>query len=188
MSQMDQLRKGMVIRHEGHLLTIEDYKLAQTGKQKATVHVKLRSLRDGHSVERSLDELGKIEEVPTEIRTMQYLYASGSEHVFMDTETFEQYPLGDNLLSEAKPFLVEEENYRFLSVDENIASIHLPDVVVLEVVDTAPVQHVGGSVSVQKDAKLNSGLTIHVPLFIKNGDKVRVSTESRQYLGKEKEH
>ena len=188
MSQMDQLRKGMVICHEGHLLTSEDYKLAQTGKQKATVHVKLRSLRDGHSVERSLDELGRIDEVPTEIRTMQYLYASGDEYVFMDTESYEQYPLDKGVLGDALPFLVEEETYRFLTVEEQIASIQLPDVVVLEVADTAPVQHVGGSVSVQKEAKLNSGLTIRVPLFIKNGDKVRLSTETRQYLGKEKEH
>jgi elongation factor P len=185
---MDQLRKGMVIRHEGHLLTIEDYKLAQTGKQKATVHVKLRSLRDGHSVQRSLEELGKIEEVPTEIRTMQYLYSGGDKHVFMDTESYEQYPVSESVLGNALPFLVEEETYRFLTVEEQVASIQLPDVAVLEVADTAPVQHVGGSVSVQKEARLNSGLTIQVPLFIKNGDKIRVNTESRQYLGKDKEH
>ncbi len=188
MSQTGQLRKGMVIRHEGHLLTIEDYKVAQTGKQKATVHVKLRSLRDGHSVERNLDELGRIEEVPTELRTMQYLYASGDEHVFMDTETFEQYPLAAGALGDGLSFLVEEHSYRFLTVDQQVASLHLPDVAVLEVVDTAPVQHAGGSTSIQKEAKLNSGLTINVPLFIKNGDKVRVSTETRQYLGKDKEH
>ena len=69
-----------------------------------------------------------------------------------------------------------------------MASIQLPDVVVLEVVDTAPVQHLGGSTSVQKEAKLNSGLTVQLPLFIKTGDKIRVNTENRQYLGKEKEH
>ena len=179
---------GMVIRHEGQLLAVEDYRQAQTGKQKATVHVKLRSLRDGHSVERSLDELGRIEEVPTEIRTMQYLYSSGDEHVFMDTQSYEQYPLGEAVLGDSLPFLVEQESYRFLTVDERVVSIQLPDVLVFEVVDTAPVQHVGGSVSVQKEAKLNSGLTIQVPLFIKNGDRIRVSTETRQYLGKEKEH
>ncbi len=188
MSQTDQLRKGMVIRHEGQVLTIEDYRLAQTGKQKATVHVKMRALRDGHLVERSLDELGRLEEVPTEIRTMQFLYSGGDELVFMDSKSFEQYSLGDNVLGEAKPFLVEEETYRFLTVDGQVASIQLPDIVVLEVVDTAPVQHVGGSTSVHKDARLKSGLTIQVPLFIKTGDRVRVSTDTRQYQGKEKEH
>ena len=87
MSQTDQIRKGMVIRHEGMLLTVEDFNIARTGKQKATVHVKLRALKDGDSVERTLDQLGRIEEVPTERRAMQYLYAAGDEHVFMASAT-----------------------------------------------------------------------------------------------------
>ena len=188
MSQTDQIRKGMVIRHEGMLLTVEDFHIARTGKQKATVHVKLRALKDGHSVERTLDQLGRIEEVPTERRAMQYLYAAGDEHVFMDTETFEQYPLGGPVLGDALPVLVEQETYRFLTVDGQVASIQTPDVVVLEVVDTAAVQHAGGGTSVRKEAKLNSGLTIQVPLFIKTGDRIRVKTENHEYLGKEKEH
>ncbi len=68
MSLTDDLHKGMIIRHEGHLYTVEDYKLARTGKQKPTVHVKLRSLASGKPVDRSLGELGKIEEVPHEVR------------------------------------------------------------------------------------------------------------------------
>ena len=188
MSQTEQLHKGMVIRHEGHLLTVEDYNVARTGKQRATVHVKLRALKDGHSVERSLDELGKIEEVPTEYRQMQYLYAAGQEHVFMDTETYEQTPLSKELLGDALPVLVEEETYRFLTVEGQVASIQLPDVVVLEVVDTAPVQHAGGSSNVYKEAKLKSGVLVQVPLFIKNGDRIRIKAENHEYLGKEKEH
>lgn len=185
MALTDQLRKGMVIRHGGELFSVLDYKVAQTGKQKPTVHVKLRSLKSGHTGERTLDELGKIEEVPTEIRPMQYLYASGRERVFMDTESFEQYPLGEEVLGDSVPFLVEEETYRFLMVEDRIAEIQLPSIVVLEVVETAPVEHAGGGTSVQKEAKLASGLVTQVPLFIKNGEKIRVSTENRQYLGKE---
>ena len=101
MSKTEQLRKGMVIRHEGEEFVILDYKAVQSGKQKPTVHVKLRSLKSGHTGERSLYELGKIEEVSAEMRSMQYLYAAGEGHVFMDTESFEQYPLGDDLLHEA---------------------------------------------------------------------------------------
>ena len=133
MARTDQLHKGMVIRHQGELFSILDYKVAQTGKQKPTVHVKLRSLKSGHTGDRTLDELGKIEEVPAETRQMQYLYASGHEHVFMDT---------------------------------------------------SPVEHAGGSTNVYKEAKLASGFVVQVPLFIKNGDKIRVSTETHEYLGK----
>lgn len=185
MAAADQLRKGMVIRHEGQLFTVLDYKVAQTGKQKPTVHVKLRSLKSGYTGERTLDELGRIEEVPTEVRQMQYLYASGDEHVFMDSESFEQYPLPADLLKDSLPFLVEQETYRFLAVEGRPVALQLPPAVVLEVVDTAPVEHAGGSTNVQKEARLASGLVIHVPLFIKNGDKVRVTIENRQYQGKE---
>lgn len=185
MSLTEDLHKGMVIRHEGQLFTVLDFKVAQTGKQRPTVHVKLRSLTTGHTGERTLDQLGKIEEVPTEIRQMQYLYSTGKERVFMDAETFEQYPLGEDVLGDGVAFLVEEETYRFLTVEGQVVGIELPPVVVLEVVETAPVEHAGGSTNVQKEARLNSGLVIHVPLFIKNGDRIRVKTENREYQGKE---
>ena len=185
MSLTEDLHKGMVIRHEGQLFTVLDFKVAKTGKQRPTVHVKLRSLTTGHTGERTLDQLGKIEEVPAEIRQMQYLYSAGKERVFMDAETFEQYPLGEDVLGDGVAFLVEEETYRFLTVEGQVVGIELPPVVVLEVVETAPVEHAGGSTNVQKEARLNSGLVIHVPLFIKNGDKIRVKTENREYQGKE---
>jgi elongation factor P len=185
MSLTEDLHKGMVIRHEGQIFTVLDFKVAQTGKQRPTVHIKLRSVTGGHTTERTLDQLGKIEEVPADVRQMQYLYSSGKERVFMDTESFEQYPLGDDLLGDSVPFLVEEETYRFLLIEGQPVAIQLPSVVVLEVVDTAPVEHAGGSTNVQKDAKLNSGITIRVPLFIKNGDKIKVKTENREYVGKE---
>jgi len=185
MSVTGQLKKGMVIRHEGELFTILDYKLAQTGKQKPTVHVKLRSLKSGHSGERTLDQLGKIEEVESNIRQMQYLYSAGDEFVFMDTESYEQYPLTREFLADSLDFLVEEEIYRFLVVEDQVAALQLPSAVILEVVDTAPVEHTGGSSNVYKEAKLNSGVIIQVPLFIKNGDKLRVNTENKEYMGKE---
>jgi elongation factor P len=185
MSVTHDLHKGTVIRHEGQLFTVLDFNVAQTGKQKATVHVKLRSVSTGHTGERTLDELGKIEEVPAEIRHMQYLYASGNEHVFMDNETYEQYPLNEDMLGDAVNFLVDEEAYRFQMIEGQPVALQLPPIVVLEVTDTAPVEHAGGSTNVQKEAKLSSGITVQVPLFIKNGDKIRVKTDNREYQGKE---
>lgn len=185
MSSIEQLRRGMVIRHEGHLYVVVDFGTAQSGKQKPTVHVKLRNLKNGHAGEHSLDQLGKIREVESEVRQMQYLYASGAERVFMDTESFEQYTLGKELLADAAGFLVEEETYRFLVVEGQPVSLQLPDVLIMEVKETAPVEHGGGHVTVTKEAALASGLVIQVPLFIKPGDKVRVNTAIRQYIGKE---
>ena len=86
MSQTAQLRKGMVIRHEGQLYTVTDFHVAQSGKQKPTVHVKLHAMHDGHLVERTLSQLGPLEEVASETREMQYLYVAGEERVFMDPD------------------------------------------------------------------------------------------------------
>jgi elongation factor P len=185
MSLTDPLRRGMVIRHEEQLYTVLDFRVAQTGKQKPTVHVKLRHFKSGHTGERTLDQLGKIEEVEAEFRQMQYLYAAGNERVFMDSETFEQYPLGEEVLGDALDFLTEEETYSFLTVEGKIANLRLPDQVVLDVVETAPVEHASGGSNVHKEAKLASGLVIQVPLFIKTGEKVRVKTDTREYAGKE---
>ena len=185
MSLTEGLHKGMVIRHEGQLFTILDFRTAQTGKQRPTVHVKLRSVSTGHTGERTLDELGKLEEVPTEVRHMQYLYADRSDRVFMDTETYEQYPLGEDILGDSVPFLIEQDTYPVLTIEGQPVSLQMPPIVVHEVVDTAPPQHAGGSTNVYKEAKLNSGLVIQVPLFIKNGDKIRVKIENREYQGKE---
>ncbi len=185
MSSNLDVRKGMVIRQGTHLYRITDVTTSQSGKQKGTVHVSMRSLHDGHLSERSLAELGRIEEVPTSIRSMQYLYAAGGEHVFMDTETFEQYSLGVDVLGDGMQFLVMEETFRFLTVEGQPVTLQLLPAVVLEVVDTAPVEHAGGGANVMKEAKLNCGLTVRVPLFIKNGDRIRVGTDHRDYQGKE---
>jgi elongation factor P len=82
-------------------------------------------------------------------------------------------------------FLVEEQTYRFQTVEGQPVELQLPGQVVLEVADTAPPEHAGGGSNVYKEATLSSGLLVHVPLFIKNGDKIRVSTETRDYQGKE---
>ena len=185
MSSVEQLHRGMVLRHEGRTYMLMDFFTAQSGKQKPTVHLKLRDLKSGHASERTLDQIGKIEEVEAETRSMQYLYASGAERVFMDAESFEQYMLGKDALRDGLDFLVEEETYKFFVVEGHVAGLQLPDIIVLTVTETAPVEHGSGHTAVTKEATLASGLVVHVPLFIKTGDKIRVNTSTRQYVGKE---
>ena len=185
MSLTEQLRKGMVIRHDGHLYTVADFHVAQTGKQKPTVHVKLRSLKDGRQTERTLDQIGTVEEVASAMREMQYLYASGQERIFMDTQTYEQYAQTTDQLAEACDYLVEEQTYRFLSIEGQPVALQLPAIAVMEIIDTAPPEHAGGGSNVYKEAKTASGRTVMVPLFIKTGDRIRVKTDSGEYQGKE---
>jgi elongation factor P len=180
------LKRGMLIRHQQHLYVVADFEERRTGKQRATVHVRLRDTRDGHQLDRTLDQLEPIDEVPSARRNLQYLYAGGENWVFMDSESFEQYELTDAQLHGCQPFLKEGAEYRGLFADGHPLSLDVPDVVQLQVTATAPPTHaVGTQSSVMKEAQLENGLEVHVPLFIKNGDTIRVSTQDRTYLGKE---
>ena len=180
------LKRGMLIRHQEHLYVVTDFQERRTGKQRATVHVALRDTRDGHQVDRTLDQLGSIEEVPSAYRDLQYLYPAAEAWVFMDTESFEQYELTEAQLHGCQPFLKEGEAYRSLFADEQPLSLELPDVVSLQVASTAPPAHsVGVQSNVMKEAELENGLEVRVPLFIKNGDTVRVNRRDKTYVGKE---
>ncbi len=180
------LKRGMLIRHQGHIYTVTDYQERHSGKQRPTVHVSLRDIRDGRPVDRTLAELEPIEEVPHAIRTMQYLYPHGGQHVFMDSETFEEHTLSAEQLHGGEPFLKEGEEYRVLCVESRPVALDLPEVIRLKVAQTAaPAHSVGAASSVLKEATLENGLTVRVPLFIKIGDTIRVDTRSKAYLGKE---
>jgi elongation factor P len=180
------LKRGMLIRHQNHLYIVADFQERRTGKMRATVHVVLRDVRDGHQVDRTLDQLEPIEEVASASRNLQYLYAGGDNWVFMDTESFDQYELTDAQLHGCQPFLKEGETYRALFAEQRPLSLEMPEVVLLEVASTAaPTHAVGQASSVMKEAELENGLEVRVPLFIKNGDKIRVNTRDKTYLGKE---
>jgi elongation factor P len=180
------LKRGQLLRHQGHLYTVTDFSERHSGKQCPTVHVLLRDVRDGHPVDRTLDQLEPLEEVPGGHRELQYLYPTNEAWVFMDIENYEQYELRDEHLHGCQPFLKEGEKYRALFAGELPVMLDIPDAVMLKVRSTAPPTHGGGSQSsVLKEASLENGLEIRVPLFIKDADMIRVSTRDRSYMGKE---
>jgi len=182
------VRRGMLIRHRGRLYFVADFNERHSGKQKPTVHVQLRDARDAHQVERTLDDLLPIEEVEHSVRNMQYLYPRGRSFVFMDSQTFEEHELGEAQLHGGEPFLTEGAEYRVMLAEGRPVSLDLPEIVNLHVKLTAPPERsVGTAANVLKEATLENGLVIRVPLFIKAGDLIRVDTRSRSYAGKEKE-
>lgn len=180
------LKRGMLIRHQNHLYTVTDFQERRTGKQRPTVHVSLRDVRDGHPVDRSLTELEPIEEVPSAYRQVQYLYPKGDNRAFMDSETFDEIELQPSQLHGCEPFLKEGDEYRVRFVDGRPLALDLPEIILLGVAQTAAPSHqVGGASNVLKEATLENDLEVRVPLFIKIGDKIRVKTENREYQGKE---
>lgn len=182
------LTRGMLIRHQNDLYQVVDFGEQHTGKQKAKTHVTLRHLRTGHTGDKLLDVLEPIDEVPHDIRDMQYLYATGDDRTFMDNDSYEQFTLSQEQLDKSARFLIEGETYRMFCVDGVPLSLQLPDAMVMEVADTAPPTHGGSPGSnVMKEAVVASGLTVRVPLFIKSRDHIRVDTQTAKYVGKEKE-
>jgi elongation factor P len=119
-----------------------------------------------------------------ETRRATYSYARGDTHVFIDTERFDEFELGSEQLGEGRWFLKENEEYKALLLDGVLLDIVLPPQIPLQVIDTAaPIR--GGSDSAWKEAKLETGLQIMVPLFIAKGEIIRVDTAGKKYLGRE---
>jgi elongation factor P len=179
------IKRGMLIRHQGHVYFIDDFSERHTGKMKPTVHVVLRDARDGRHVNRALDDLLPLEEVTGGYRQMQYLYAKGDAFVFMDSSTFEQLELREAQLQGHQPFLKEGEEFRVLFAGEEPLRLEMPEIVTLTVADTAaPTHSVGSTGGVLKEATLENGLMVRVPLFIKSGDPIRIDTRTKTYVGK----
>jgi elongation factor P len=182
------IRRGTIIRHHNHLFLIEDFHERHTGQQKPTVHVRLKDLKDGHHVERTLDEIMPIKEVEHTYRMLQYTYARGKMLIFMDTESFDEHELDDERIHGFTPFLREGLELRAMFVEDQLVNVITPDHVSLHVAATsAPERSVGGAGNVMKEAELENGLTVKVPLFIKTGDLISVDTRDRSYAGKERE-
>lgn len=179
------LKRGMLVRHQNHVYEVTQFEEHHAGKQKPTVHVALRDIRDGRPVDRTLNDLLPINPVESAYRKLQYLYARGPSLALMDLESFEEYEFPSASLGNQAAFLVEGAEYRGRFIDGLLASVEVPDIVPMQVKLTAPAEHsVGAASNITKEAVLENGLEIRVPLFIKTGDMIRVDTRTRGYAGK----
>jgi elongation factor P len=179
------LHKGVIIRLDGQPYLVLDYWEARTGQRRPVLHVKVRDVLRGRVMERVLDDQTKADVIDSQNRLLQYLYSDQSTCHFMDGQTYDQIALPRELIGEGFPFLVEEAEYRVLFLEDRPVIVELPPSVNLEVVSTPPASNTSGNT--YKAAKLKNGIEVQVPPFVKNGDMIRVSTESREYLGKANE-
>jgi len=176
------LRKGVTFELDGELYRVLEYQHSYIGRGSANVRVKLRNLHSGGTLERTFPAGEKFDEVRLELRRVQYLYRDGDLYYFMDTETFEQPALSAEYLQDEVDYLKEGTELSISMHEGQPVEIELPVTVDLEVTETVPGVKGDTATGATKQATLETGLKIQVPLFVEEGDVVRVDTRSGQYL------
>jgi elongation factor P len=177
-----ELRKGITIELEEKLYQVLDYQHIKIGRGSAMVRLRLRDIRGGHTIERTFQASEKFTRARLDYRTMQYLYNDGDSYYFMDEETFEQTPLAASQLGDALDYLKEGMSLEVSSYKGKLVGVELPITVELEVVETGPGFKGDTATAGNKPAKLETGITVQVPLFINNGDVIKVDTRTGEYL------
>ena len=179
------LKKGKVIVLDGTPFVVVDYNQKVMGRGGSIVNVKIKNLINGAVLPKTFKGQEKIEAGDVSTRKAQYLYNDGEKAYFMDPETFEQFELSLEVAEEVPKFMRESEEVQLQFFDGNVISVDLPTTVILEVVDTVANVAKGDTTSnVQKDAKLETGITVKVPAFIKTGEHLKIDTRDGSYLSR----
>jgi elongation factor P len=182
MISTNDMRPGMTLELDGDLYTILEYGHHKPGKGQAMVRTKLRNLRSGAITDRTFRADEKVELARLERRQMQFLYSENSELVFMDTESFEQFPIPQELVGEDVHFLKEGQVVEVLQYQGDPVGIDLPTTVDLVVAQTDPGMQGDRSSAGTKPATLETGAVVQVPLFVSRGETVRVDTRTGTYV------
>ncbi len=178
-----EFKRGMLLLLDNMPHFLEDFHTSGTAQTRHKLHLRLRNLKTGRIIDRAFAENERVPVAQLDHRTVQFSYKQGDTYTFLDTQSFEELPLSAEQVGERRWFLKENEEYKALFLEGSLLDIVLPPQIPLEVVDTAPPIR-GGSDSAWKEAKLETGLQIMVPLFIAKGERIRVDTQERKYAGK----
>jgi len=176
-----ELRKGVIIELEGKLYQVIEYQHIKM-KRTALAKVKLRDMQAGHTIERSFQSGEKFPRARLDFRSSQYLYNEGGLYYFMDEENYEQTALSAEQLGDAVNYLKEGMSLRISSYQGKLIDVELPITIELKVIDTDPGFKGNTATGGNKPAKLETGITIQVPLFINNEDVIKVDTRTGSYL------
>ncbi|NLG36432.1 MAG: elongation factor P [Clostridiales bacterium] len=175
-------RKGLTVDIEGQIYTIVEFQHVKPGKGAAFVRTKLKNVITGAVTERTFNPSDKMNRAHIETKEMQYLYSDGELFYFMDNESYEQLPLEKEQVEEALPYIVENTNVTIRLYKGKAFSVQPPNFVILEVVETEPGLRGDTATNVTKQAVLETGATINVPLFINQGEKIRIDTRTHEYM------
>jgi elongation factor P len=181
----NQFKNGMHVDVDGTVFKLLEFQHVKPGKGGAFVRTKLRRVDDGAVIDRTFRAGEKFRPVRTEARRMQFLYTDGTDAHFMDSESYEQLAIPEDQVSESLQWIVPNEEVELLYVDESPSDLQVPSAVELTVTETQPgVKGDTASGGGDKPATLESGVVVRVPLFVNEGDRVRVDTRSGEYVSR----
>ena len=184
MAQMlaGDIRKGSTFEYKSGVYTVTDFQHVKPGKGAAFVRTRLKNVMTGAVLERTFSPTDKYPRAHIETKEMQYLYNDGELYYFMDTETFEQLPLNHDQVEDAINFIVENMNVNIRFYKGNAFSVEAPNFVELTVTEAEPGFKGDTATGTTKPATLETGYKINVPLFVNEGDRIRVDTRTGEYM------
>ena len=175
-------RKGVTVEIDGQVWSIADFQHVKPGKGAAFVRTRLKNVMSGAVLERTFSPTDKYPRAHIETKEMQYLYSDGELYYFMDTETFEQLPLNHDQVEDAIDFIVENMNVTIRFYKGNAFSVAAPNFVELQITECEPGVKGDTATGATKPAILETGYKLNVPLFVNEGDRIRVDTRTGEYM------
>ena len=182
MIKATDIRRGMVITMEGVNFVVVDFAHHTPGNLRAMVQTKLRNMNSGSLIDKRLRSVDQIEVPYVETKEYEYLYSQGDEHVFMDTETYDQLSFTPEILGTAMQYLLPNSKVMVMHVADKPVSIEVPASIDLTVVDTPPSIKGATATNQYKEATLETGLKVQVPPFVGPGEKIRIDTRTGEYV------
>ena len=184
MISVNEFRTGLTIEVDGDLWRVMDFQHVKPGKGAAFVRSKLRNLRSGNVNEKTFRAGEKVAKAQIDNRRMQYLYADGDLHVFMDNESYEQIELNEKQLEYELKFLKENMEVHVITYKEEVLGVELPVTVTLQVAETEPGIKGDTASGGSKPAKMETGVVVQVPFFVNQGDMLIINTEEAEYVSR----
>ena len=182
MIDVNDLRKGVTFELDGQIFKVLEYSHNKPGRGNATIRTKLYNLRSGANIERTFQSGDRVQDIRLDHHQVQFLYKDGELYYFMDNENYEQTRLTADQVGEARLYLTENMNVEVLFFNQQPVAVEVPLFVELEVAQTEPGVKGDTAAGGTKPATLESGVTIQVPLFINEGDRVKVDTRTGSYI------
>ena len=177
-------KNGLTVEIDGNIYQIMEFQHVKPGKGAAFVRTKLKNIISGGVVEKTFRPTEKFENAHIDRKDMQYLYQDGDLYNFMDMNTYEQVALNKDIVGDALKFVKENETVKVCSYNGNVFSVEAPLFVELEITDTEPGFKGDTATGATKPAIVETGAQINVPLFVNQGDKVKIDTRTGEYLSR----